>query len=389
MRIAYLSYNSLAAPLVQSQVLPYLRQLVKQGHEFLLLTFERSNKKRSQGVNIASGIDWMPINQSEFGPFVVLSMRRAMQTVLRMHASSPFDLIHARSYLPAMVARRCAERLGVPWIFDMRGFWVDEKVMKGSLRKGGVVYRWLKREELKLLRGSAAIVSLTHRAIPRIEEWIIPETLPPIVVIPTCADLQRFKPLPGNRAHIQKLIFGYVGSLGSGYEGGTVRAFLSSALDRHPSAEVLIVTQSKPVPIQDLELKFPGRIFVRSADYSDMPNLVASMSVGLSFVTPDPSKDASCPTKLGEYLACGIPVVSNRGIGDTEELISLHKVGVLCSDEREFDLAFAELDEMMAKPEKLRNRCRQCAKSVFSVEHGVRKYDALYREIVSQVSKAT
>ena len=45
MRILYISYNGALEPLGQSQVLPYLRELVGHGLEFTLLTFEK-NKLR-------------------------------------------------------------------------------------------------------------------------------------------------------------------------------------------------------------------------------------------------------------------------------------------------------------------------------------------------------
>lgn len=389
MRVAYLSYNSLSAPLVQSQVLPYLKRLVEYGHEFSLLTFERSSSGGTEGRDIAKGISWHPIYQSKSKFSILVAAWRALRELSRIHQLAPFDLVHARSYLPAMMARRFSERGSIPWLFDMRGFWVDEKVMKGTLRRNGMSYKWLKREESILLETASAIVSLTHRAIPRIENLVDKASLPPIAVIPTCTDVERFKPKPIATVSRSSLVFGYVGSLGVGYEGGMVQAFLESALARYTESRVLVVSHSDQGLIQVLSDRFPGRVRVIEAKYSKMPELVASMSVGISFITPDPSKDASCPTKVAEYLACGIPVISNHGIGDVNELIGSNQVGVLCSEPQDFSHAFDELDVLMDDPSALRRRCRSTAESLFSVELGAKKYAELYRRAAGGMNGPT
>jgi len=42
MRSLYICYFGIEEPLVKTQVLPYLRELVKGGHEMSLVTFEQS-----------------------------------------------------------------------------------------------------------------------------------------------------------------------------------------------------------------------------------------------------------------------------------------------------------------------------------------------------------
>ena len=73
---------------------------------------------------------------------------------------------------------------------------------------------------------------------------------------------------------------------------------------------------------------------------SEVPSYLAAADVGLAFIKRCVSKIASSPTKNGEYLACGLPLVINAGVGDSDTLINDWKAGVLIE---EFDeAAYAE-----------------------------------------------
>ena len=54
----------------------------------------------------------------------------------------------------------------------------------------------------------------------------------------------------------------------------------------------------------------------RAVPPAGMPAALVAGDVGLSFIQPCFSKTGSSPTKVAEYLACGLPVVVNAGIGD-------------------------------------------------------------------------
>src|SRR6185295_13279348 len=71
---------------------------------------------------------------------------------------------------------------------------------------------------------------------------------------------------------------------------------------------------------------------VRSVVPKEMPSYLAAGDVGLSFIKRCFSKLASSPTKNGEYLACGLPLVINAGIGDSDALINDWKAGVLIDE---------------------------------------------------------
>jgi glycosyltransferase involved in cell wall biosynthesis len=89
------------------------------------------------------------------------------------------------------------------------------------------------------------------------------------------------------------------------------------------------------------------------------------------------------PTKIGEFLACGRPVVVNRGLGDMDEFIAESKVGVaLSGDPGNARHAAGELIELISDPETP-FRCRATAEKYFSMDNGVEKYLELYGRMLS------
>ena len=65
-QILYLSYDGMTDPLGQSQVLPYIIGLTKNGYEFTLISCEKKekyleNKTIIENICLANNIDWQPL----------------------------------------------------------------------------------------------------------------------------------------------------------------------------------------------------------------------------------------------------------------------------------------------------------------------------------------
>jgi hypothetical protein len=104
------------------------------------------------------------------------------------------------------------------------------------------------------------------------------------------------------------------------------------------------------------------------------------------FIRPIPSKRASCPTKLAEGLASGLPIVCNRGVGDLDEILEKENVGVLVDSfsEESYAKAWRRLKSLLEDSE-LARRCRRLAESRYALERGVEAYQRLYLELLSGV----
>ena len=397
-KVLYISLNGVREPLVRSQVLAYLERLHDHGHRFVFLSFESLPFAAGEEDEIRKrlldrGIEWKWLRRSRSigGLSILLDVLKGYVEARRIVKAARIELVHARSFVPAVVAWMLKRTDDVRYINDTRGFWVDEKVYKGSIAASGLAFRIGKAVEGMTLRRSDAIVMLSDRGRRVLSEFrcFRDHLQPPTVVIPTCVDTGRYE----RRGDVRDtpssgLVCGYVGSLSAEYLPDKVFEYFSVLRDHFAGATLRLLTRSNPGalwPIVD-ELDIPrSAVTIEAVAPDDIPARTSEFDVGLCFIRPHFSKSASCPTKVGEYLAAGVPVVANAGIGDLDELLAHREVGVLLRDLTHESIveSMPALQRQLLRPE-LDEACRHVARDHFSIERGVAAYDELYRRVVGQ-----
>jgi len=106
------------------------------------------------------------------------------------------------------------------------------------------------------------------------------------------------------------------------------------------------------------------------------------MHAGVFFIKPVFSKQASAPTKLGEFLGCGIPCLANRGVGDMAAILEDAGVGVAIDITDDAALAKGVRDLLaLASDPHIHERCRDAAHRHFSLGEGVARYAEVYRQL--------
>jgi glycosyltransferase involved in cell wall biosynthesis len=269
----------------------------------------------------------------------------------------------------------------VKFVFDMRGFWADERVDGGLWPKGGRLYRIAKWFERRFLTSADHVVSLTHAAVREMGQFpYLAGCRPPFTVIPTCADLERFRPLPAKKD--AGFVLGYVGSAGTWYLFDTVVAAFKQLRQLRPDARLLVINRGGHDYIRERLLAGgvpESAVELREATHSEVPAQIARMHAGIFFIKPVFSKQASAPTKLGEFLGCGIPCLANAGVGDMAEILEGDRVGVAVQDldRASLDAGIQRLLALLAEPD-IRERCVASAQRHFSLEEGVRRYQSVY-----------
>ena len=87
------------------------------------------------------------------------------------------------------------------------------------------------------------------------------------------------------------------------------------------------------------------------------------------------------PMKYGEYLACGVPVAVERGIGEhITRPVQRWKLGVVL-DENDPDSYSAALEVLKNRPE-YSERCIRYARLKLKISHTSIQYVRLYRELL-------
>lgn len=449
-KILYICYFGLQEPLVQTQVVPYLRELLKDGHGVSLLTFEPavgggeshpalrapvSSEERSLGEReifeqlrrqlAAEGIEWhwLRYHKRPSAPATAYDIFRGALLVGRLIREKNLDILHGRVHVPTLMGAlaRKFSRARPKLLFDIRGFFPEEYTDAGVWPENGILYRSAKRVERWLLKEADGFVVLTEKARNILfgagtERKGEDETLAgvnveaenpkseiqnpkfdgrPVEVIPCSVNLDNFPPVNvATRAAMRKelaadgrKVIAYVGSFGGWYMTDEMLDFFSTAREHDRSTFVLILTQRDKEKVEEKLRKrgFADADFkVKTVAPADVPRFLSAADVALSFIKACYSKQSSSPTKIAEYLACGLPIIANRGVGDLDELILNNGVGVLVDDfsPESYSKALREVEALG----DIRLKCRETAEREFDLEKvGGERYRRLYKRILSGI----
>ncbi|HXH41820.1 MAG TPA: glycosyltransferase [Thermoanaerobaculia bacterium] len=403
-RALYLCYFGLRQPLVQTQVLPYLRELAASGIGMSLITFEPELKKRwSAGAMDEwrqrlrdEGIEWhvLPYHKRPSLPATVYDIFAGARRAVMIARREKIDVFHGRSHVGAAIGALAKWRAGGRLIFDVRGFLAEEYVDSGNWKAGGLLYRLTKAAERWLYRASDGFVVLTDRA----RETLFLEGAAgrPVEVIPCCVDPERFAAAARyGRDSVReelgvagRLVFIYVGALGGYYLMRETAELLAVAREQDPRVFALVLTQGSPTPmIEELHrLGFSNDDYrVMQAAPEEVPKVLRAADIALSLIRPSYARQSMSPTKFAEYLTAGLPVIATAGIGDLDTHMAHARAGVLLHslDRTAYADAFHAIEELRRDPE-LADRCRGEARAHFDLhtvggERYRRLYDAVLR----------
>lgn len=392
----YICYFGLNEPLVQSQVLPYLRQLAEGGIEIHLLTFdseksssESDAEQRQAAKDLRNqGILWNSLRYH--GKPKVLSTAYdvliGVQWIIRNHSKHRFDILHARALVPAVMARvaRFVGRLETRILFDLRGLIIEEYLDAGVLSKGNPLVPFLRWVERSTLKSADAVVVLSNA----IRRELFPGSTDhedsngrPVDRIPCCFDESRFPPAdPVKRERLRKE-WGLAGRLVGIYTGSTSGVYLIEEMCRvfaeflrnDPSFFPIVLTKGD---VADLERRLIGNGFtpdgfmLTSADPDAVADYLSASDFAVAFYLPTFSRLATSPTKNAEYLAAGLPILTNAGIGDTTEEILEDGVGVILPDFNALSIhkSVEDMKQLLLEGATLRTRCRHSAEKRYSLK---------------------
>jgi glycosyltransferase involved in cell wall biosynthesis len=88
------------------------------------------------------------------------------------------------------------------------------------------------------------------------------------------------------------------------------------------------------------------------------------------------------PVKLGEYLACGVPVCVTPHVGDVSEMVAAKRVGVVVDPrgQEPYRRVAAFLSSVLADRSGFRERCRALARARYARDTYMDLYQRLARE---------
>jgi len=395
MKVLYISYDGLLEPLGYSQVWKYL-EILSIKHTIYLLTFEKKRDLSSNKLAYIedecrkAGITWKHLKYHKYPTAFATAYDIMMGIIFGIITTYKYriEAVHARSYVPALIAIFLKAFSKTKYIFDMRGFWADEKVDGKAWPRNGCLYlitKWLERH---LLLSADTVVSLTHSAVKEMKNFkYLKNKRTKFYVITTCTDMEAFKPIK-HRSHRRRsspLVLGYVGSVSLWYLFDEVIRCLVLLEDVFPKTHLHILNKGEHRDILERLDKHSidkNSFTLEEADHSGVAKAMQKMDAGIFFIRPTYSKIASAPTKLGEFLASGVPCLVNSGIGDMAQILQKNNVGIVMPDFSEKSLkAGANSIIKLTEDPGIIERCRRTAEENFSLMGGAKSYNKIYENL--------
>lgn len=401
-RSLYVCYLSLDDPLVESQVVAYLDGLARDGHTIHLLTFETHLTRARRGdlrrAMRFRGVHWHGLRYHKrlsllATAFDTVCGAAACAWLLHRH---DLKVVHARNHVPAAMAMLAKPAAAHQLVFDIRGLMAEEYVDVGRWPAGGLAFWVTKRVERAALRRAAATVVLTHQ-VRRVVFG--DETRPDVFVIPCCADVERIG-ASRNQREVTRDALGldsrpvlvYVGKFGGWYMDIEMVDFFAVAREAIPDLHFLVITQADAASIERAFARraiAPTDYTITGVKHARLGEYLAAADAAVALIRPLPSKVASSPTKIGECLAAGLPVVATD-IGDVKDLLSGSGAGVVVEHfSRDAYEAAARALAALIADESTGDRCAALCRDRLSLRAiGVPRYRALYRHLAGRAAEA-
>lgn len=401
--VLFITYDGLTDPLGQSQILPYMSGLSELGHKITILSCEKADRFEQFAATITSitkkaNIKWEFISFTAKPPIIakIYDFQRLLAKARKIVKSCSIDTIHCRSYIAADIGLRLKAEFGCKVVFDMRGFWADERKDSGAWNQDKFLFKRLyqnyKNKERNFILNSDYIITLTNAAKKEMMSWDYTRNKKlRIATIPCCADLSHFsltsteqKLIARDKLEIDndKFVVSYLGSIGAWYMLDEMLQFFKILTTKYTNSTFLFITHSNPQLILARLTEYnisTKSVKIVSASRVDVPLYIKASDINISFIKPVYSKIASSPTKNAEVLATGVPIILNAGIGDVDELTSsgaCYAIDKFSDDE--YIKAVDRIDDLLKlTPEYI----RQSIATNYDLSYAIATYDYVYQQL--------
>ena len=366
-----------------NRVLKMARTLQEAGHDVTVFALsgpglpERETRPEGWKVQrIPIGSDRLPRSPI----FGAIKFSELIVRVVRMTRSA--EIMHCNdveAYVIGLFAKAINRELRL--VYDCHEY-EAERIGKPEWQK--TIIRWIER---RLLKDAAHSVSLTEAAVDKLLCSYPEIQRHNFTVITTCVDISRFSVSERLKksCHLpDKPVVGTMGTLLSGwFYLDAFFSFFRVIKTMRPGARAFIVTRDDHLSVREIA-QVAGvdinDVDVIASDPSDIPENLARMDMAVMFYAPDTGR---APTRLAEFLAAGVPVVGNEGVGDLARIIRESGVGSVVKDaysKNELEHVAEEFIEAYPSITGEGN-CRRAAESFFSADQGASQYRTIYRTI--------
>jgi hypothetical protein len=215
--------------------------------------------------------------------------------------------------------------------------------------------------------------------------------------VPISVDTEKFTFSEEDRQRIRtqynipedRYVMLYLGKFnGIYYNEKEVAEFCKQLIDF--DSRIFIFTIS-PTPSEDVEKAYleaglanSDFLVLNKIPYEEIEGYISACDMGMVAIPPLDSQKYRTPVKIGNYLACGIPFLLNRGIADDDIMAEEEQVGVVFEDLNapDFSIPFSTLKKFMQEDKtSLQTRCRAAAIKHRGIQNSVEVLEKMIQEV--------
>ena len=396
-RVLFISWDGPAQNYMGSLFLPIFDRVQKQDPQISIrvLQFtwgdpEITAAVAAQARDANIGYEVSKVLRKPLAPATAAMLFLGALEIVKQVRAQGIDILFPRAPIPAAMTLIARDMLpDIEIFYDADGFMADERAEFGGWSASGLMYRMFRDVEAQICRRASAIMTRTQHAKEILYHRVGGSIDPAMIhVIPNAKDAHQFHPATPETRQEMRAKLGlpqdapvaiYVGSLGPQYHPAELLDFFESIAKRDAAARFVILTGNRATldPLLATRTHLEKALTITRVAPEEVPAYVAAADLGVAFRTPSFSQLGVCPIKVGEYLLCGVPVLSSAGIGDLDEQLGGQHTGRLVPslDSQQLDAAAGWfLGDVIQQRNEFRERCRRVGTATFGMEQCTERY---------------
>jgi len=319
---------------------------------------------------------------------LVVALPLAVLKVLRYVQVHKIDVLHCRSYQAGLIGLFMHKLVGIPYIFDPRSRWPEERVLVGRWQETSLAFAMWKQIERLVVKNAYTVVVVSEPMVP-----FYSQHAPKIEVIFTTASASFSRSETLELTDPVKMALDSLRRMANSHTLLVVSANtfnkwndLEHVLSRYKQIRdvfrnpILVVLTRTPVDVVVSTARESGvpddEIWVRSFDSDLVASALSCCHYGLLVMPRSVISPLVISVKFAEYLASGLPVICDEYIGGAAQVITEYSVGVLLTDD--WDQNLETLICLTASYPTVSARCCEVAQRLFSVKVHADRYAELY-----------
>ena len=382
--ILYSSYDGISGNLGQSQIIPYLLYLSKF-YNITVLSLEKSeNYKNLSFIENSfkeNKIKWVKHKYNyKIKLFNIIKIIILNFFLFFLELKNNYSIVHIRGFPSFFLVFICLLQ-SKKIIFDIRGFWIQEKIDRFNWNKNSMFTKILKKIEHIFYKKSSCIITLTDDSKKILQKKYKDKK---IFKIYTCVDNDKFKEKKYYNQNIVTL--GYIGSIQYAYNFNKVLKFIEKLFNNYQNINFLIFSNDKKqIIVKHIDnYNIPNnRIEIKSFSHKMISEEINSIDIGIFFLNDNQSIKASFPTKIAEFLSLNIPIICNEFNNDIKNLLSDKNIGFLYNFETNINIhkIYEEINKIYIKNKQYKY-ARKISEKIFSLTNAKNQYHTIYENLI-------